>query len=283
MISTASMGSALAFAQRAIWFRLLPMRAIWRVRSRWASAAAAVQVRVCAIAWRSRSDSPAPAASALARHRAASAGDTRRWSCAVRRSAICAPQGGSGGKPPPAGPAGTRDAGGSRGGAASPSPASLCTQGVCWSAGSSRKCSTSSPVVPGAVRIDPRPAKDDAAAHQPCSMRIRRCCDLPETGQDRSVSKQRNYLQIRELCPYLSLSVPGCTGLAQCGRARLQQAHSVRTGRMRSGHAGSFFRRDSSSRAAAPRGTGDRRVPRGPRRVAPSRWSGAPGQALVGR
>ena len=45
MISTASMGAALVFAQRAIWFRLLPMRAICRVRSRSTSAAAAVQVR----------------------------------------------------------------------------------------------------------------------------------------------------------------------------------------------------------------------------------------------
>ena len=68
MISTASMGAALVFAQRVIWFRLLPMRAICRVRSRSTSAAAAVQVRVRAMACRSRSESGTPAAWALARH-----------------------------------------------------------------------------------------------------------------------------------------------------------------------------------------------------------------------
>ena len=42
MISTASMAVAWVLAQRAIWFRLLPTRAICRVRARSTSAAAAV-------------------------------------------------------------------------------------------------------------------------------------------------------------------------------------------------------------------------------------------------
>ena len=40
MSSKASALSAYVFAQRAIWFRLLPMRATWRVRSTSAAAAA---------------------------------------------------------------------------------------------------------------------------------------------------------------------------------------------------------------------------------------------------
>ncbi len=100
MISTASMGAACVFAQRAIWFRLLPMRATWRVRSRSTSAAAAVQVRVRTMACRSRSESGTPAASALARHVATSAGETRRWICPVRRSAISASARGFGGGSP---------------------------------------------------------------------------------------------------------------------------------------------------------------------------------------
>ena len=42
-------------AQRAVWLRLLPMRAICRVRSRSAAAAGAVHVRVRAMACPSRS------------------------------------------------------------------------------------------------------------------------------------------------------------------------------------------------------------------------------------
>ena len=48
--STASTAEAWRLAQRANWFRLLPMRATCRVRSRSALAAAAVHVRVRAIA-----------------------------------------------------------------------------------------------------------------------------------------------------------------------------------------------------------------------------------------
>ena len=112
------------FAQRATWFRLLPMRATCRVRSRSTSAAAAVQVRVRAIACRSRSDSGTPTAADLARQAARSAGDTRAWISTVRRSAISAPRGRSGGNGPrsPVKPEGARDAGGSKGGVASPSP-----------------------------------------------------------------------------------------------------------------------------------------------------------------
>ena len=44
-------------AQRAIWFRLLPMRATCRVRSRSTAAAGAVHVRVRAMACRSCADS----------------------------------------------------------------------------------------------------------------------------------------------------------------------------------------------------------------------------------
>ena len=107
-------------AQRASWFRLLPMRATWRVRSRSASAAAAVQVRVRAMACRSRSDSGTPTAAAFARQSAISAGAARRWICPVRRLAIRRTARGCGGRrPPPAGPSGRRPPGG-RGGRSLP-------------------------------------------------------------------------------------------------------------------------------------------------------------------
>ena len=80
-------------AQRASWFRLLPMRATCRMHSRSMSAAAAVYVRVRAIACRSRSDSGTPTAAAFARQSANSAGDTRACTLTVRRSRIGAPSG----------------------------------------------------------------------------------------------------------------------------------------------------------------------------------------------
>ncbi len=62
MTSTASAVSACLFAHRAIWFRSLPMRATWRVRSRSTATARAAHVRVRATACRSRSDGETPAA-----------------------------------------------------------------------------------------------------------------------------------------------------------------------------------------------------------------------------
>ena len=47
-------------AQRASWFRLLPMRAIWLVRSRSTDRADAVHLRVRAIASRSRAEGETP-------------------------------------------------------------------------------------------------------------------------------------------------------------------------------------------------------------------------------
>ena len=44
--STASTAEACVFAQRVSWFRSLPMRAIWWLRSRSMAGAGAVQVRV---------------------------------------------------------------------------------------------------------------------------------------------------------------------------------------------------------------------------------------------
>ena len=58
----ASMGEAWVFAQRASWLRLLPMRAIWRLRSRSTARAGAVQVCVRAIACRSNAEGDTPAA-----------------------------------------------------------------------------------------------------------------------------------------------------------------------------------------------------------------------------
>ena len=88
MTSTASATVLWVLAQRAIWFRLLPMRAICRVRSRSTAAAGAVHVRVRAMACSSSADSDAPAAAALACQSASSAGDTRAAAVTVRRSAI---------------------------------------------------------------------------------------------------------------------------------------------------------------------------------------------------
>ena len=87
---TASAAEACVFAQRASWFRLFPMRAIWRVRSRSTARADAVHVRVRAIASRSSADGDTPAAAAFARQAACSAGVTRAATRAVR-SATSAP------------------------------------------------------------------------------------------------------------------------------------------------------------------------------------------------
>ena len=71
-------------AQRASWFRLLPIRAISRVRSRSTARAGAVHVRVRAIASRSSADVETPAASAFSCQAACSAGVTRAATKAVR-------------------------------------------------------------------------------------------------------------------------------------------------------------------------------------------------------
>ena len=94
---TASAAEAWVFAQRASWFRLLPMRAIWRVRSRSMARAGAVHARVRAIASRSRAEGETPAAAAFSRQAAGVRG---------RRP------------PAPAARAAARQAGGSKGGAA---------------------------------------------------------------------------------------------------------------------------------------------------------------------
>ncbi len=83
-------------AQRAIWLRLLPMRAICRVRSRSMARAGAVHVRVRAIACRSNSDGDTPAAAALSCQAACSAGVTRAATVTVRRSDTGAPATGFG-------------------------------------------------------------------------------------------------------------------------------------------------------------------------------------------
>ena len=67
-------------AQRAIWLRLLPMRATCRVRSR---STAAVHVRVRAMACCISADSDTPAATALARQSANSTGDPPSGSTAT--------------------------------------------------------------------------------------------------------------------------------------------------------------------------------------------------------
>jgi len=73
-------------AQRASWFRLFPMRAIWRVRSRSTARADAVHVRVRAMASRSNAEGETPAAVAFARQAACSAGVTRAATITVRCS-----------------------------------------------------------------------------------------------------------------------------------------------------------------------------------------------------
>ena len=92
---------ACVFAQRASWFRLLPMRASWRVRSRSTASAGAVHVRVRDIACRSNADGDTPAAAALSCHAACSAGVTRAATVTVRRSATDAPATGFGGRRTP--------------------------------------------------------------------------------------------------------------------------------------------------------------------------------------
>ena len=129
MTSTASATVLWVLAQRAIWFRLLPMRATCRVRSRSTAAAGAVHVRVHTMACRSSADSDTPAAAAY--QLASSAGDTRAVTMPVRRSAVSAPAGGFGGGPP-ANSTGARASGGSKGGRSAPSPERNVQHCVGW-------------------------------------------------------------------------------------------------------------------------------------------------------
>ncbi len=73
-------------AQRARRFRLFPIRAICRVRSRSTARADAVHVRVLAIASRSSAEGDTPAADALSRQAACSPGVTRAATITVRRA-----------------------------------------------------------------------------------------------------------------------------------------------------------------------------------------------------
>ena len=86
--------------------------------------AGAVQVCVRAIACRSSAESGRPAAAALAFHAARSAGDTRRWTSAERRSAMSAPARGFGGRRPPSARCygSGAEGGGFEGGRSMPSP-----------------------------------------------------------------------------------------------------------------------------------------------------------------
>ena len=108
---TTSSASALALkvlAQRAIWLRLLPMRATCRVRSRSTSACATVQVRTRPTDRRTRSDSVNPAERAFACHSARSASLARIFNHRSRPAALmyrCRWEGQRGHSPSPA-PAG---------------------------------------------------------------------------------------------------------------------------------------------------------------------------------
>ena len=95
-------------AQRAIWLRLLPMRATCRVRSRSTSAAGAVQVRTRPTDRRTRSDSVNPAERAFACHSARFASLARIFTHTSRPAPLmyrCRWEGQRGHSPPPA-PAG---------------------------------------------------------------------------------------------------------------------------------------------------------------------------------
>ena len=83
-----------------IWLRLLPTRAIWRVRSRSAAGADAVHVRVRAIASRSSAEGDTPAAAAFSCQAACSVGVTRAATITVRRSVTDAPATGFGARSP---------------------------------------------------------------------------------------------------------------------------------------------------------------------------------------
>ena len=87
-------------AQRASWFRLLPVRAIWRMRALSTARAGAVHVRVRAIASRSSAEGDTPAAAAFSCQAACSAGVTRAATMTVRRSGTGAPATGFGGRCP---------------------------------------------------------------------------------------------------------------------------------------------------------------------------------------
>ena len=77
----------------------LPMRAIWRLRSRSAARAGAVQACVRAIACRSSAEGDTPAAAAFSFEAACSARVTWAATTTVRRSAMSAPARGFGGAP----------------------------------------------------------------------------------------------------------------------------------------------------------------------------------------
>ena len=130
---TASAAEAWVFAQRASRFRLLPIRAIWLVRSRSTARADAVHVRVCAMARRNNSDGDTPAAAAFSRQAACSAGVTRAATITVRCSGMSTPTAGFGGGAP-ARPLlqQRRDREGVRRGARPPLPAFRVQHGVGW-------------------------------------------------------------------------------------------------------------------------------------------------------
>ena len=112
----ASAAPLYVFAHRAIWFRLFPIRATCRVRSRSASAAGAVHVRVRPIARRASSDGVTPAAAAFAFHAARSAAVSRTVRNASRLIAGRLRAGSRGGAPSRAGGRGGAPDAGFRGG-----------------------------------------------------------------------------------------------------------------------------------------------------------------------
>ena len=101
--SAAAAAALYVFAHRAIWFRLLPIRATCRVRSRSISAAGTVHARVRSIARRASSDTVTPAAAAFAFHASRSAAVRRTVSHASRFMAGRPRAGSRGGAPPRAG------------------------------------------------------------------------------------------------------------------------------------------------------------------------------------
>ena len=83
---TASTAEVCELAQSANWLRLLPMRAIWQVRSR--SPARAGAVHVHAIASRSNTDGDTPAATGFSRRAACSARVTRAATKEMRSTTV---------------------------------------------------------------------------------------------------------------------------------------------------------------------------------------------------
>ena len=123
-------GPLVGVGPRAIWLRLLPMRAICVVRSRSTSTAGAVQVRVRAMARRISAESGTPAAFALARVSASSAADTR--TVAVRRSVIGPVDTGEGGEARARALQRRADLGGIEGGQGLPLASPGVRHRVCW-------------------------------------------------------------------------------------------------------------------------------------------------------